>query len=156
MKREMRGVVGDVEKKGLVRVLLERFVHEVEGIVGEDVGGVPFLIRVQVVDRSLGRGQHLLVVEVNLTIAQHRKVGIDEVAGSVKTVESAGNGRLLGFRTEVPLARHHGAVASFSEALGQGRNAGKDRPAVARDSPVPRHMSHPRLMLVNPGQQGRP
>ena len=148
----MRGVVGDVEKKGLVRVLLEGLGHEVEGIVGEDVRGVPFPVRVQVVDRSLGCGQYFLVVQVYLAIAQNRKVGIDEIAGTVEPVEAAGNRRLLGVRTKVPLACHHGTVATFAEALGEGRDIGQNGPAVTWNSTIPRHVAHPRLMLVDPGQ----
>ena len=156
MKGEVGSVVGDIEKKGLVRVFFEGLLHKVESVVGEDVGGVPFPVGVQVIDRSLGRGQHFLVIEVDLAIAQNRKVGVDEVAGSVKPVEAAGDGRLMRFRSKVPLAGHHGAVASLSKLLGQGRNVGQDGPAVTWDSPVSGHMPHPRLMLVDPGQQGGP
>ena len=156
MQGKMRGVVGDVEKKGLVGMLIEAFVHEVEGIVGEDVGGVPFAVGVEMIDRGLGCGQHFLVVKIYLTVRQHREIGIDEVAGTVKTVETAGNGRLLGVRAKVPLACHHGTVPTFAEAFGQGRHMRQDDAAVAGNAPIPGHMSHPRLMLIDPGQQGRP
>ena len=156
MKREMRSVVGDVEKKGLIGMLVEGLIHKVKGVVGEDVGGVPFLLGVQMIDRILGGRQHLLVIEVHLTIAENCKIGINKITGSIKAVESAGDRRLLGFCTKMPFSCHHGAVTSLAKAFGQGRNIGQNGPAVAWNSPVSRHMAHPGLVLVNAGQQGRP
>ena len=48
---------------------------------------------------------------------KNSEVGIDEVAGSVETVESTHDGRLMRFSTEVPLAGHHGAVTAFAKEL---------------------------------------
>ena len=126
-----------------------------QGVVGEHVRGVPLLVGVQMINRRLGTGQHFLVIEKNRAMAQHCEIGINKIARAVKTIKTAGDGRLLRRGTQVPLAGHHGAIPALPETLGQGRHVGQDSAAVTGNAPILGHVSHARLVLVNPAQQGR-
>ena len=56
VQREMRRVMGDVQEDRLIAVFLKRLVHEMQCVIGEDIRGVPFLVRMQMVHGCLGAG----------------------------------------------------------------------------------------------------
>ena len=56
VQREMRRVMGDVQEDRLIAVFLECLVHEMQCVIGEDIRGVPFLVRMQMVHGCLGAG----------------------------------------------------------------------------------------------------
>ena len=136
-------------------MLLKRFIHEMQGVIGKDISGVPFLIGMQMVNRCLGAGQHFLVIKKHRAVLEHGEIGIDKIARPVKTIKATGDGRLLWLRSQMPLASHHRAVPALPEALGQSRYVGQDGAAVAGNAPIPGHVAHARLMLVHPAQQRR-
>ena len=84
--------MGQVQKHGLFRVLLERFIHEMQRVIGKDIGGIPFLIRVQMIDRFLGTGQDFLVIEKYRAVLEYREIGIDKIVRAVKAIKPAGSG----------------------------------------------------------------
>ena len=151
MQREMRRVVGQIQKERLLRVSLEGFIHEMQGVIGKDIGRVPLLIRMQMVYGCLGARQHFLVIQKNLAVLEHCEIGIDKIACAIKTIKPTGDGRLLWLGAQMPFAGHHGAVPTLLEALGQSRHMRQNGAAITGNSPILGHVPHARLMLIHPG-----
>ena len=92
MQREVRRVMGDVKKDRLIGVFRKRLVHEMQRVIGKHIGGVPFLIGMQMVHGRLGAGQHNLIIKKHRAMFEHGKVGIDEIARAIKAIEPARDG----------------------------------------------------------------
>ena len=129
LERVVGGIVGAVEEEGLISVSFGFFqslcsrlrseaadpviIYKVDGVVGDDVGGVEGFVFV-------GGGDFPgLAVEAEGVVAGEEVGGAGEVAPIAVEAEVGG---LFG---EVPFANHHGVVTGGGHDFGDGGSAGE-------------------------------